>query len=76
MSKQVTGTAVLHLLLAHHVIGSARTDLKSEENLRERLHPDQVGGDDHGGGVVGAVVVRWGFTCTGVCVCLEEGGGK
>lgn len=42
--------------------GQLRSNLKSEENLREGLHPDQVGGHDHGGGVVGAVVVRRGFT--------------
>lgn len=25
-----------------------RSNLKSEENLSEGLHPDQIGGDDHG----------------------------
>ena len=28
-----------------------------QEVLSERLQPDEVGRDDHGGGVVGAVVV-------------------
>lgn len=38
------------------------TNLKSEENLCEGLHPDQIRGYDHGRWVVGAVVVRRGFT--------------
>jgi len=40
-------------------------NLKSEEDLREGLHPYQIGGHDHGRGVVGAVVVRGGFTWRG-----------
>ena len=35
------------------------TSLQMQEVLSERLKPDEVGRDDHGGGVVGAVVVRW-----------------
>lgn len=30
------------------VMEKFRSNLKSEENLCEGLHPDQVGGNDHG----------------------------
>ena len=41
-----------------HSVGQIKvSSLQMQEVLSERLQPDEVGRDDHGGGVVGAVVV-------------------
>ena len=44
--------------MKHSVRQIKMSPLEMEKVLRERLQADQVGGDDHGRGVVSAVVVR------------------
>lgn len=52
VSKLFTGRLQLGLSFSesaiHTLTASVKSDLKSEENLRERLHPNQVRGYDHG----------------------------